>query len=90
MIFAYLYLLTQIVDSPTRVTATSATIIDHAYTNKPENFVEVFVPCYAISDHYPVCLTRNLSNKNNSEPKHKTITYRSMNNFDASAFLSDL
>ena len=82
--------LTQIVDSPTRVTATSSTIIDHAYTNKPENIVEVCVPCYAISDHYPVCLTRKLSNKNKSESKHKTITYRSMNNFDTSAFLSDL
>ena len=82
--------LTQLVDSPTRVTATSATVIDHAYTNKPENIVEVFVPCYAISDHYPVCLTRKLSNKNSSEPKHKTITYRSMSHFETSAFLTDL
>ena len=32
--------LTRLVDSPTRVTATTATIIDHAYTNKPENIVE--------------------------------------------------
>ena len=75
---------TQLVDSPTCVTATSATIIDHA------NIVEVFVPCYAISDHYPVCLTRKLSNKNNSEQKHKTITYRSMSHFETSAFLTDL
>ena len=82
--------LTQIVDLPTRVTATSATIIDHAYTNKPENIVEVFVPCYAISDHYPVCLTRKLSNKSSSESKHKTITYRSVSHFDDLAFLSDL
>ena len=82
--------LTQLVDSPTRVTATSATVIDHAYTNKPENIVEVLVPCYAISDHYPVCLTRKLSNKDSSEPKHKTITYRSMSHFETSAFLTDL
>ena len=46
--------------------------------------------CYAISDHYPVCLTRKISNKNRSEPKHKTINYRRMRHFETSAFLTDL
>lgn len=49
--------LTQLVNMPTRVTANSSTLIDHAYCNKPENIVDIFVPFYAISDHYPVCLT---------------------------------
>ena len=49
--------LIQLVDTPTGVTASTSTIIDHAYSNKPENILDIFVPCYAISDHYPVCLT---------------------------------
>ena len=46
--------LIQLDDTPTRVTASTSTINDHAYSNKPENIIDIFVPCYAISDHYPV------------------------------------
>ena len=71
--------LTQLVQDPTRVTGTSSTLIDHAYSNRAENIIDVYVPCYAISDHYPVCLTRKLSHCKASEQGHKTITYRAMN-----------
>ena len=79
----------QLVDTPTRVTASSSTLIDHAYSNMPENIVDIFVPVYAISDHYPVCLTRKISNSS-SGSKHKTITYRNMRHFDNIEFLEDL
>ena len=67
--------LMQLVKAPTRVTDRSATLIDHAYSNREENIVDVFVPNFAISDHYPVCITLKVSQ---SESIHRTITYRQM------------
>ena len=51
----------QLVQTPTQVTDRSSTLIDHAYSNREENIVDVHAPHYAISDHYPVCLTQNTS-----------------------------
>ena len=48
--------LTQLVKKPTRVTATSETLIDHVYSNTQGNIIDVSVPVLAISDHYPVCI----------------------------------
>ena len=81
--------LTQLVDVPTRVTPNSSTLIDHAFSNRAQNIVDVFVPCYAISDHFPVCLTRKIA-KSNKTGDHKTITYRSMKHFEENQFLADL
>ena len=53
--------LSQLVQTPTRITDTSETLIDHAYSNIPENIVSVTVPHYSVSDHYPVCVTRKVS-----------------------------
>ena len=52
------YNISQLITQPTRVKEKSSTLIDHIYTNKPENITEVNVPFYSISDHYPVCATR--------------------------------
>ena len=79
--------LIQLVETPTRVTATSSTPIDHAYSNRAENIVDIYVPCYAISDHYPICLTRKLSQCKASKQGHKTITYRAKKMFDQEQFL---
>ena len=51
--------MTQLNNKPTRVTENSAKIIDHIYVTNPENITETEVPYISISDHYPVCLTRN-------------------------------
>ena len=50
--------LVQIITKPTRVTAKSKTLIYHIYTSNPDYIVNHSVPCYAISDHYPVCAIR--------------------------------
>ena len=63
-------------------------LIDHIYTNRPENFREVEVPVLAISDHYPVCVTgRSTSRK--SVKRHCTIQYRDIKHFNEQAFLLD-
>ncbi len=75
---------------PTRVTDISSTLIDHAYSNRPENITNVFIPAYSISDHYPVCLTRRHKNANNKGPCHNVISYRSTKEFNENSFMQDL
>ena len=49
-----LFDLAQLVSEPTRITETSATIIDPVSTNRPENVTECFISPLSISDHFPV------------------------------------
>ena len=84
-----LYNLEQMIQKPTRVTSDSETLIDHIYTNRPENISEIQVPTYAISDHYPVCITRHapsLEKKHN----HLEIQYRDTSKFKDGEYLEDL
>ena len=81
--------LTQLVSSPTRVTQSSSTIIDHIYTSNPENIIETFVPTYALSDHFLVSLSRKVNAKI-SKNSHTTTSYRCFKKFDETMFLSDL
>ena len=80
----------QLVLSPTRVTDSPETIIDLVYSNVPDNIVSVSVPHYSISDHYPVCVTRKLSNSFDRGPVHKFINYRETKSFNESDFINEL
>ena len=57
------FALIQLVTSPTHVTQSSSTNIDHVYTCNPENITETSVPYYAISDQFPVCFSRKVNAK---------------------------
>ena len=78
-----------IIREPTRVTETTSTIIDHVYTSHPDNIIESFVLPYSISDHFPVCFTRKISNRI-SKSKHVTTKYRCFKNFNEDVFLANL
>ena len=80
----------QLVLSPTRVTDSSETIIDHDYSNVPDNIVSVSVPHYSISDHYPVCVTRKFSNSFDRGLVHKFINYRETKSFNETDFTNEL
>lgn len=80
----------QLVNEPTRVTSTSKTLIDHIYTNTKENILEVMVPKIGLSDHFPIFLTRKVNGKSTKNNAHKSIIYRSFQNFDTFKFLEDL
>ena len=84
-----LFDLTQLISNPTRVTPTTATLIDHVYTNVPSNISESFVSDLSISDHFPVCITRKFSNKM-IKNNHINTTYRSFKNFNEHQFLHEL
>ena len=73
--------LSQFVSEPTRITQTTATIIDHLYAT--ENIIDCFIPKYSISDHFPVCFTRKV-NYRILKSSHITTSYRCFKNFDES------
>jgi hypothetical protein len=84
------YGLTQIVDKPTRITASSKTLIDHIYVTNKQSIKEICVPIYGCSDHLPTCLTWRKKGVKIPKSGHKEITYRSFANFDENKFLADL
>ena len=81
--------LTQLVFEPTRITSESRTLIDHIYTNSPENVKYVLVPKIGLSDHFPIFLTRKMHN-HTPKSNHYTISYRSFKKFDEAKFINDL
>ena len=68
--------LTQLVSEATRVTPDSSTLIDHIYSNCPENVTSINVPKIGLSDHFPVFFTRKM-HVQPAKRAHYTITYRS-------------
>jgi exonuclease III len=80
----------QLIKTPTRVTATSQTLIDHIYVSNKNNVIETCVPISAISDHYPICITWSKKGAKIPKTGHKTITYRCFSKFDKNVFLSDV
>ena len=80
----------QLITKPTRVTDISETLIDHVYSNIPENVSENAVPNFCLSDHFPVCFTRKMNSSCPNGPIHKTINYRDTKFIDEAVFLKDL
>lgn len=82
--------LTQVVTAPTRVTNSTATLIDHIYTNKPQAVSDVNVDSLGISDHFPVSCTWSTKLPKSRKSGHTYISYRSFKNFDVNHFFFDL
>ena len=81
--------LIQLVSGATRVTNDSQTLIDHIYSNCPENVNSLDIPKIGLSDHFPVFFTRKM-HVQPPKRKHYTISYRSFKTFDESKFVDDL
>ncbi|MES9905404.1 MAG: reverse transcriptase family protein [Sedimenticola sp.] len=82
--------ITQIIKCPTRITDQSQTLLDHIYCSSEANVVNVSVPKLGLSDHFPIFFTRKINANVSKSSVHKTITYRSFNNFNEESFISDL
>ena len=85
-----MYHLRQVISTPTLVTASSESLIDHIYVSDVHNVIEHCVPASACSYHYPVCLTWSHKGAKVSTAGHKVTTYRSFANFDENRFIHDL
>ena len=82
--------LSQLVKEATRVTAHSATLIDHVYTSQPDKVTECCLPGKS-------CVERSLSgmfyktdDKYTTKRNHSSIKYRSYTRFDDAEFLDEL
>ena len=82
--------LNQLVTTPTRITCSSNTLIDHIYTNNPNFVNDIYVPSIGISDHFPVLCTWSIKLPRRAPKGHTTIRYRTFKQFDKNAFLFDL
>ena len=82
--------LSQVIDKPTRVSATTQTLIDHIYSSSTNTIIETCSPKYGTSDHFPVCLTWSKRGVKIPKNSHKLVTCRSFARFASDAFLSDL
>ena len=85
-----LFNLHQMVQTPTRVTQSTESLIDHIYTNNPERIIHCNVHQTSMSDHFTVqCALCNKIPKAQHKPQ-SIITYRSFKHFNSVYFLNDL
>ncbi len=82
-----LYQLDQLITEPTRVTRTSATLIDLFFTNNPENISNSGVIHLGISDHSMIFAVKNIT-----VPKFRNSTreVRDYKNFVEIDFIEDI
>ena len=86
--FCSLHGLTQIIDSPTRITDETSTLIDHILTNSKEKVSQSGVLDVSLSDHQAIYCTRKmLKQKFNT---HKYIKIRSMKRYSKPLWLQKL
>ncbi|XP_068707785.1 uncharacterized protein [Montipora foliosa] len=83
------YGLQQLITEPTRITETSATLIDLIFTNCPDKVLCSGVRHIGISDHSMVYVYRKLA-INGQSKGHTNITYRNFRSFDRDKFRSDV
>jgi hypothetical protein len=86
----HLFGLKQLVKEPTRITPTSATLIDHIYCTTPLNVTNVQTLHNAMSDHCPVACVWSCKTPSKGKGKHTYVQYRSTKNFNSNTFLLDL
>ena len=53
--------LKQVIESPTRITNFSETLIDHIYCKTLCNILSIDVPILGLSDHFSIFITRKLN-----------------------------
>ena len=86
---ADIYGLHQLINEPTRCTASTSTLIDLIYTNCPERVVCSGVSHLSISDHSLIFVVRKLVT--DQTPRgHTYITYRKFENFSITNFRDDI
>ena len=85
--FADLFQLQQLIKEPTRITQTSSTLIDLAFSNRPEIINTSCVEHLGISDHSLISICRKIPIPR-KEPK--LINTRQFKHYNINAFCSDL
>ena len=79
--------MTQLIKEPTRITNTSATLIDVAIVSKPENICRSGVLHIGISDHSLIYVCKKISF---AKKDIKTVNTRNYRNYIQQNFIADL
>ena len=82
--FCSLYDLEQLIKSPTWVTCSASSSIDHILTTFPERVSQQEITDVGLSDHQLIYCTRKFSCTKLGT--HKQITFRSLKNYTAEAY----
>ena len=82
--------LSQLITEPTRVSSKHKTLIDHIYMSNPNTAIEISVPCYGLSDHFPVCVVWSKKGVRIPKSSHKIVSFRDYKSFNEQDFLTDL
>jgi hypothetical protein len=69
----------QLITKPTRVSANSATLIDHILTNSLADSFDSYILCHHISDHFPIIHNLNLRKNKPKQLKLKTRNFSQIN-----------
>ena len=80
--------LKQLINSPTRITVNTSTILDHILTNSKEKVSNSGVIDISLSDHQMIFFTRKI--RKQKFYKHKNINIRSMKNYSEIEFINVL
>ncbi len=84
-----IYDMRQLVNSPTRVTMETSSLLDVVLSTFYEKHTNTKVLKNSLSDHY--CVITTISTViGNSKNKHRVTTFRDYKNFDSDRFLEDL
>ena len=85
MDFAYSYSLEQLISVPTRITESTATLIDHVLTNSPHKIIQSDVIEMSLSDHELIYCTRKTTKLKPNN--HNELNIRTMKKYTAKKFI---
>ena len=83
-----LFEMTQLVETPTRMTTTSSTLLDVILSSAPNYHVTTKVLPVSVSDHLPVITTIRCRHKPKAD--HKLVRFRDYKHFVVTDFIDDL
>ena len=83
--------LKQLIDSPTRITKTTQSLLDVAITSTLEIVIFSGVVHLGVSDHSLIHAIRKINARSNTKVQHHNfLEYRNFKNFNVTRFLDDL
>ena len=83
------YQLTQTINTPTRKTMNSSSLLDVCLTPAPEKLITSRVVPITLSDHFMIVVVRKI-NIHSKRKSHKKVAFRNLKYFNAENFLTDL
>jgi exonuclease III len=82
-----LFMLTQLITEPTRVTLKKSSTLDIILTSMPNNHKITGVYKVSLSDHY---MTYTIVSRKTGEHKHKSVKFRDYKNFNIDDYIDDI